>query len=283
MTDIWSRLGIAPTTDQAALRRAYAERLKHTRPDVDPEGFRALREAFDAARQDGAARKGGAARAEAVSLPETPSPAGAIRESLSSGNLLAAARGWHRAMATGDLVFDEEPLLQEEIARAVVDAPAMTLALLNEAAGLMAWEAAASRLHAPPAVVEVEARRAALAWLAKLEAAARAGWRWRGATRRLNHAARLLLLPAPGRLRRWFPYVFRGVDFAPWWPGLRTHRRWLGAAIDPARVAWCEASGRRVDARFVSRLFRLFVFWFLPFVLGGHLIVALLGLLVSAP
>jgi hypothetical protein len=46
---MWDELGIAPIADLAAIRRAYAARLKQTRPDDDPEGFRSLRAAFEQA------------------------------------------------------------------------------------------------------------------------------------------------------------------------------------------------------------------------------------------
>lgn len=45
----WQILGVRPTIDQAAVRRAYAKRLKQTHPEDDPEGFKLLRWAFDTA------------------------------------------------------------------------------------------------------------------------------------------------------------------------------------------------------------------------------------------
>ena len=53
----WSELGLPGPSDLAAVRRAYAERLKTTHPEEDPEGFQRLHEAYQQARR--AARKAG--------------------------------------------------------------------------------------------------------------------------------------------------------------------------------------------------------------------------------
>jgi hypothetical protein len=45
----WSVLGIAPTSEGAEIRRAYARRLRTVRPDEDPAAFQALVEARDLA------------------------------------------------------------------------------------------------------------------------------------------------------------------------------------------------------------------------------------------
>lgn len=47
MTDFWNVLAIAPTDDVKLIKRAYAARLKHVRPDDDPLGFQQLREAYE--------------------------------------------------------------------------------------------------------------------------------------------------------------------------------------------------------------------------------------------
>lgn len=47
MSTPWSRLGILPTQDLLAIKKAYAAALKKTRPDDDPQGYQALRQAYE--------------------------------------------------------------------------------------------------------------------------------------------------------------------------------------------------------------------------------------------
>lgn len=47
--DVWEILGVPETSDAKTIRQAYADKLKVTRPDKDPEGYQALREAYDLA------------------------------------------------------------------------------------------------------------------------------------------------------------------------------------------------------------------------------------------
>lgn len=51
MSDVWSTLGLdGPVDDLKIIKRAYAAKLRQTRPDDDPDGFMALRDALDAAK-----------------------------------------------------------------------------------------------------------------------------------------------------------------------------------------------------------------------------------------
>ncbi|MCE4557317.1 hypothetical protein [Pelomonas cellulosilytica] len=47
----WARLGIEPTTELAAIKKAYAFKLKSTRPDDDAEAYQALRGAYERVQQ----------------------------------------------------------------------------------------------------------------------------------------------------------------------------------------------------------------------------------------
>lgn len=50
MNAAWQLLGIAPTSDLRAVKRAYAAKLKVTSPERDPTGYMQLRDAYEAAK-----------------------------------------------------------------------------------------------------------------------------------------------------------------------------------------------------------------------------------------
>ncbi|MFT0212144.1 RDD family protein [Pseudomonas sp. F1_0610] len=52
----WQLLKIPPTDDKRVIKRAYAQQLKAVRPDVDPEGFQQLHQAYQTALQLGESR-----------------------------------------------------------------------------------------------------------------------------------------------------------------------------------------------------------------------------------
>lgn len=56
--NVWQELGIAPTRDLRAIKRAYATRLRQVHPEEDAEGFQRLRAAYESARRG--ARRGSA-------------------------------------------------------------------------------------------------------------------------------------------------------------------------------------------------------------------------------
>lgn len=49
MEQVWIILGLEPTKDVAAIRRAYAQKSRDCHPEEDPEGFLQLRKAYQAA------------------------------------------------------------------------------------------------------------------------------------------------------------------------------------------------------------------------------------------
>lgn len=64
----WSELGLPGPADLSEVRRAYAERLKTTHPEEDPEGFQRLHEAYQQARR--LARKGGGGAGGQQTVPQ---------------------------------------------------------------------------------------------------------------------------------------------------------------------------------------------------------------------
>jgi hypothetical protein len=56
--NVWQELGIAPTAEVREIRRAYAQRLRHTHPEDDPEGFQRLRAAYESAMAAAASETG---------------------------------------------------------------------------------------------------------------------------------------------------------------------------------------------------------------------------------
>ncbi|MBQ9872136.1 MAG: tetratricopeptide repeat protein [Eubacterium sp.] len=70
---VWKILGIEKTSDEEAIREAYREALLHTNPEDDPEGFKALREAYERAVYIAAhGDEGKESNAEASDAKETP-------------------------------------------------------------------------------------------------------------------------------------------------------------------------------------------------------------------
>lgn len=76
---LWEILGTEPTGDERALKRAYAKRLKVTRPEDDPAAFQELREAYEYALRHAHLFAGelpeaqtAGTKAEAADAPEAP-------------------------------------------------------------------------------------------------------------------------------------------------------------------------------------------------------------------
>lgn len=152
--NIWQVLGIAPTGDEAEIRRAYAQQLKIHRPDKDPEGYQQLREAFDAAKQQAAS---GAAPvhidiplpslspAVGVALPEaktfyTAEEMQALAHKLVNTEMvgIVAMNGlWAKIASQGSLLQQQQ--FHQRLAAALSEEPGLTEGLLGRVSGLLGW------------------------------------------------------------------------------------------------------------------------------------------------
>jgi hypothetical protein len=112
----WTVLGMAPTADGAAIRRAYARKLKLTRPDEDPEGFQRLLRARDAALDEAAAIADPRAGEEEPDREQDDAPPEAAAGAVHADPTAAAgAATAPPAEETAALEADRPPILVREI------------------------------------------------------------------------------------------------------------------------------------------------------------------------
>ena len=71
MDELWTTLGLDPTKDVSAIKRAYAEKAKTCHPEEDPAGFLKLRQAYQAAL---AYAESGEEAASPPTVPEAAEP-----------------------------------------------------------------------------------------------------------------------------------------------------------------------------------------------------------------
>lgn len=106
----WSQLGLSGPSDLPEIRRAYAEKLKTTHPEDDPEGFQRLHSAYQLASRIARQRK----RREGERPPEPqPEP---VREEMDFGQLLEEGEEDPRRPCNEDekQEFDFDRLLRED-------------------------------------------------------------------------------------------------------------------------------------------------------------------------
>lgn len=124
MNDPWQFLGIAPTEDPFAIKRAYAALLKQNNPQTEPEGFQRLRAAYEAALFDARRR---AAENDAGNV-DTARPAAAAEDRSED----SAASPEQAAAENAAMPSEQPPHVQEFIREAQRLLDAMREILLSE-------------------------------------------------------------------------------------------------------------------------------------------------------
>ncbi|QHQ16484.1 J domain-containing protein [Pectobacterium parmentieri] len=152
--NIWQVLGIAPTHDEAEIRRAYAQQLKTHRPDRDPEGYQRLREAFDSAKQQ---VQGGATPILIDILPQSQPPVAEAAFPLAKTfytseemqalahqlvntemvGIVAMKRLWTKIASQGSLLQQQQ--FHQHLAAALSEEQGLTEGLLERVSGLLTW------------------------------------------------------------------------------------------------------------------------------------------------
>jgi protein TonB len=110
-TDFQQVLGLTGEADLAAIRRAYAGKLKRIDPEADPAGFQRLREAYEAALAWERARTGAAFPAAAPAVPAAGAsrPPGTETAPVDAGEEEAARQVFAGMAAMVEDQFDEGP------------------------------------------------------------------------------------------------------------------------------------------------------------------------------
>ena len=107
----WDILGIAESADNRTIRRAYAARLKTSRPEDDAAAFQVLTDAYEWAMGDARRRSlGSPGKPQAPSTPPPPIPPAGQTE-VAKGMALGADAYVTKPFSTKDLVAQVAGLL----------------------------------------------------------------------------------------------------------------------------------------------------------------------------
>ena len=240
---VWATLGIEATADPAAIRRAYARRLKTIDQAREPEAFAALRGAYEAALN--AARSSPEIR-PAASFRETPVPSltpqpakaperppaiGAILRAITARDVVSAARLLCEARQALELPLAEDMALANRLLLALSHDHTLDGAAVEEAALMLGWHSGGEDYRRSPEMDRLTRRLDAEDWY-RTQRAAAGSWRIRFTNRGM--AARLLL--GKGRI----PLAWRVIPGAALMQAFAAHGvygLWLRNRFDADRMA----------------------------------------------
>lgn len=148
----WSELGLTPTSDMGAIRRAYAQRLKTIDRTTDAAGFQALRRAYEAAlaAASGSTLEPKPQAAHSPSEP-APGPADAVLQEFARlgerGKVAEAMAVLERFERDETVPLDRRTPLEVRLFSLVMDDPLMPPALLAALAEHFRWTEVGSALE----------------------------------------------------------------------------------------------------------------------------------------
>jgi hypothetical protein len=235
----WGELGIAPTSDRQAIRRAYATKLKLLDPTADPAVFRRLRAAYEAALLAASGGEPALQRASPMVRPDI-----ALRiDGLLAQSDLAGAFALVRDANMGELSLASTNEIEQRLLQLAAGIPRLPPGVLPEIARYFGWQEATHPLRAanPALFAHLDRRLDAESWYADLCARAASG----GFLSNDAFAARLILRGPP----RWH----ETAGLADWRMLLGTprfaltqalqqfdrHEHWIFHLFDARRLRWC--------------------------------------------
>lgn len=259
--EIWAELGLSPTHDRILVRRAYAQRLKLTNPEDDPERFKRLREAYEKALVwvdgQGAMAEPPAARG----APDPPTALAAPQQSSShsdarpyAADLAAAdpfADHWARCntllqaveagggsdeqlLADLDVILKSPVLEHLEVFQQTGHGLAQAICSLSPKADLFVW----------PVLTHFGWRKVSQGWPQAPEVRALQDLGRRATDRqsmRDNRAYRLLTSPPPRRANR--DMRWERASVMSLLRAARSEDAWLMEELRPDSVKWWERYG----------------------------------------